>query len=370
MKRTVLVGFGALTFMALIMAPVCALAVDWDLYGSARVKAFYMDKDKEANTNDRANSDMDLDMDLATNSRIGANVKVSDAVAGRFEYGASGGDANIRLLYGDWNFGTGTIRLGQDYTPMSPSISNQVFFTDDNLNSVGAVDGDRFAQIKLIMGSLQVALVENAGSVSDNLLGPGVSTDGYETDKILPKIEASYEFAIDMLSIMPFVGFQTYDIETTGATQSSETVTSYVMGVHGMVNLGPAYVNFSGHIAQNGGDYGLFSLGSATSARLVNNSVEDSTGYGMAVVGGFKPSDTLQVEAGIGYVDAEVDTGPGTSLDDDTLAFYVNAVITLAPGVYVVPEIGFYDDYADVDSDTDLDDGRLIYAGAKFQIDF
>jgi hypothetical protein len=383
MKRSVLVGFGALTILALLMAPLCALAAEWDMYGSARVDFFYNTYDKEVgvdnyytgHTGNDQDSDTDLTMGLQPNSRIGANVKASDAVSGRFEYGTG---VNVRLLYGDWNFGSGTLRVGQDYTPISGATSNQVVDWDDNLNSVGAVDGSRLAQLKLIMGGLQVALIKNEGSAGN--------FTGYSTDILIPKIEASYEFTTDMLSIMPFVGYQTLDVESAS---TSETITSYLVGVHGRVTLGPAYINFSGHYAQNAGDYGLFprgadvvpaagapsvsqSVAAISYARLnsSNGNLEDASGYGCALVLGFKATEALLLEAGIGYIKSEVDAASGTTLKDDTVSYYVNAVVTLANGVYIVPEIGIFD-YGDFENgSTTIKEGKRLYYGAKFQIDF
>jgi hypothetical protein len=49
------------------------------------------------------------------------------------------------------------------------------------------------------------------------------------------------------------------------------------------------------------------------------------------------------------------------------MAVYLQSVITLAPGVYVIPEVGYYD----YDNNADGDDaGSLIYFGGKWQIDF
>jgi hypothetical protein len=45
----------------------------------------------------------------------------------------------------------------------------------------------------------------------------------------------------------------------------------------------------------------------------------------------------------------------------------VQAAVTLAPGVYIVPEIG-YQDF--MDNAAGNDEGYQWYAGAKWQIDF
>jgi len=379
MKKSVLVGFGALTLLALLLAPACALAAEWNMYGSARVNLFYWNWDGKVlengyfeYTGDGHNDDTDLDFGLQGNSRIGASVKASDAVSGQFEFGTSSSNVSTRLLYGDWNYGSGTLRIGQDYTPMSGATSNQVFGADDDLNSVGAVDAARTPQIKLIMGGLQVALIRNQGASTTSF----DDADYTDTDIVIPKIEASYEFATDTISIMPFVGYQTFDVETTGLGQRSESISSYVVGVHGRMSFGPAYVNFSGHFSQNGADYGLFYQNDhgAFNAQWTGTSVEDSTAYGCALVVGFNATDTLQFEAGVGYINGEVDfndAGTIRTVTDDTMAYYVNAVITLAPGVYVIPEIGMYD-FGDLEQTglANVDEGEFLYYGAKFQIDF
>ena len=387
MKKSVLVGFGALTILALLMAPICALAAEWNMYGSARVGFFFNSNDKEVDdtywsdsgsAGDGVNDDTDLYFNLVGNSRIGANVKTSDAVSGRFEFGVNPSNVGTRLIYGDWNFGSGTLRVGQDYTPISGATSGQVIDWDDNLNSVGAVDEPRTPQIKLIMGGLQVGLIQNAGSSNFGAYP--------NTDILLPKIEVSYEIANDMMSIMPFVGYQTFDVETTGANQTSESITSFLVGVHGRFNFGPAYVNVSGHWAQNAGDFQLFERGvdsvslagvvtqtvpaGASFAQLVGTSIEDATTYGAALVAGFKASDTVSVEAGVGYTKSEVDIAPAVTVEDDTMCYYVNASITLANGVYIVPEIGIFD-FGDLDvGSTSTKEGQRLYYGAKFQLDF
>jgi len=132
-----------------------ASAADWNFYGSARVATFYTDADNGDGT-----STENFSESLQGNARIGARVKVSDELTGRFEYGASGGDANVRLLYGTWNFGPGALTVGQDYTPLYMPVSNQVYGTDNGLGGWGEPYPGRHGQIKLIFGGFQFALVE------------------------------------------------------------------------------------------------------------------------------------------------------------------------------------------------------------------
>ncbi len=88
MKRLVIV---VATIAMLFSA---AHAADWNFYGSARVSTFY--ENAEISGSDTNN----FDMGLQGNSRIGARVQVSDELSGRFEYGASDGNVNLRHLYG------------------------------------------------------------------------------------------------------------------------------------------------------------------------------------------------------------------------------------------------------------------------------
>ncbi len=80
-------------------------------------------------------------------------------------------------------------------------------------------------------------------------------------------------------------------------------------------------------------------------------------------------SDTLTLEAGFGYIETEWDTdvaGVNTQ-EDDAISYYVNASITLAPGVFVIPELGVLDQR---DSALGADEAKTTYFGAKFQINF
>jgi hypothetical protein len=83
------------------------------------------------------------------------------------------------------------------------------------------------------------------------------------------------------------------------------------------------------------------------------------------LVAGLKFSDTLKFEVGGGYRSDDPDID-GTDADE-LWTIYGQAVVTLAPGVYLVPEIGYLDK---MDNALGDDEGYQWYAGAKWQIDF
>ena len=85
------------------------------------------------------------------------------------------------------------------------------------------------------------------------------------------------------------------------------------------------------------------------------------------LVAGLKFTDTLRFEAGFGYRQDNADGAPGFSQKDDLWAAYVQLMVTMAPGVYVIPEVGYYDYMDGVNGDSQ---GYQWYVGAKWQIDF
>jgi hypothetical protein len=82
---------------------------------------------------------------------------------------------------------------------------------------------------------------------------------------------------------------------------------------------------------------------------------------GFIVAAGFKANDMFAFEAGYGY--AEVETLGGTGDDNEVQSYYVQSSITLAPGVFITPEIGMFDGKEDGSEET-------MYYGAKWQINF
>ena len=62
----------------------------------------------------------------------------------------------------------------------------------------------------------------------------------------------------------------------------------------------------------------------------------------------------------------KAENAPVYSLKDDSWIVNVPTVITLAPGIFFIPEVGYY--Y--MDNVTGKDQGDQWYVGVKWQIDF
>ena len=145
--------------IALVCFSVPAMAVDWNFYGNARMQTFWT-SDKSNINEDFGGKEKFTDMrwDLQGNSRVGANIK-ADHIKGQFEFGVNESSVSSRRIYGVWNFGAGTLKVGKDYTPITQFVSNQAFDTDLGLLEFGAPYAGRHGQIALGFGGFEVAFI-------------------------------------------------------------------------------------------------------------------------------------------------------------------------------------------------------------------
>jgi hypothetical protein len=369
MKKLIL----AIAVVALIASP--ALAVDWNFYGSARVVSWYTSSDLGDATN-LAGDDDDTDFLWGSaghdNARFGAKVKAEN-ISGRVEIqlrADQGGDpgsvitTESRLIYGEWDFGAGKLLVGKAYTPVAQFISGQAFDEDIGLLTVGASYGQRIAGLQLSFGGLTVAVLEPNSAQIGGLTG--------DVDTTLPKLEASYAMSLDMFNFAVMGGYQHYEVDgvaPAGITDNID-VDSYIVGGNVGVNFGPAYVkgaiSYGQNIANAAWDIpGLYTAGAFAVVNAAGDDIDDTDTLQWALVGGFKFTDQVTFEAGFGWREDSPDA-PGQE-DDDVWSAYGQAVISLAPGVWIIPEVG-YQDYGD--TRTGADGGSKFYAGAKWQIDF
>jgi hypothetical protein len=195
---------------------------------------------------------------------------------------------------------------------------------------------------------------------------------------MLPKLEAKYGMSFDMFSFNVMGGYQHYEVqENPGGFDDDVDIDSWIVGGDAAVNFGPAYVKGAISYGQNidnaaWGIAGLYTIGgfAIPNALVAPDDVDDTDTLQFALVGGFKFTDQVSFEAGFGWREDDFDDAGGD--EDDFWQVYGQAVISLAPGVWIIPEIG-YQDFADapVDIGPDGNDqGSKLYAGAKWQIDF
>ena len=362
--------------LLIIFAVLClaapAMAADWNFYGSARMATFYSIVDKDLNNdNDTINR---TQWAQQGNSRIGATVKVNDQIGGAFEMSDSFGK---RKLYGTYNFAGGSqLLLGQTYSPTSQYFySNSVFDGDGDLLGVGQFYTGRNPMVQWKTGGFKLAFVTPNTPADDAIDDP--NDVGGAIDLIIPKIEASYAMKGDAWFMDVFGGFQTYGIDYFEG--NDPTVTSWVVGLGGGMNFGAFYVNLGGHYAANAGAYGAYGAGLGGLTPINddftvddNQNEIDNTGYGFLAVLGFNLSDTMTIEGGGGYQYAELDVDGPAGDGESVWQVYLNSTINIAPGFFIVPEIGYATyDYAAIEvAGQEEAKPSIFYAGAKWQINF
>jgi len=369
--------------IALVCFSVPAMAVEWNFYGSARVNTWYVSTDLQdqvlSTTGDDKDSEVRWGSNGQDNSRLGAKVK-HENLSGRIEIqlkanagGDDGGDnVDNRLVYGEWNFGAGKLKVGKDYTPVSQFISAETFDEDLGLLGIGTAYGNRTAGLFLTFGGFQLALLE---PTQNDITDLGGTATGGDIDSYIPKIEAKYGMAFDAFNFNVMGGYNYYSIEDVASlvnvgTTNNISVTSYIVGADAGFNFGPAYVKGSVSYGQNWKEasWCLNGLRTAGSPAIWDNDddTKDTDSFMGALVAGMKVSDMLSFEGGFGYRYDDYDVDQANDKDKAWEA-YINSTIVLAPGVYLVPEIGYADGMKDAAGD---DDPTFYWVGAKWQIDF
>jgi len=388
----------------LLATPV--LAAEWHFYGNARMSTWYESGKAAAlfNTHDNGNldqTDSELTWALASNSRIGAKVTHGN-VEGRFEYGTG---VNVRLLYAKWTPSGPDgwyLLVGQTDSPFSSFfISNQVYFEDEDMDGEGVAYVGRRPQLQFGYKGLTVALIQVTGTSNKGMLYPnadgsfdydaGVGAPG-DVDVLLPKIEAMYHYDGNQFFLNVYGGYQTWKIEDPIRGSNDVNVGSYIVGTGGGLNFGSFYFNAQFSYGQNWGDYdaygnGLQFWGTPTttsqgpalatepsrSVLTVNTDaagnpsydIQNTTTYGIAGVLGYKLNDMFAFEFGTGYLQHDNDYYINKAKLN---AYYLNATVTLARGVFIVPEVGYYDLHDRLDENRSAED--FWYAGAKWQVNF
>jgi hypothetical protein len=387
-KFTILIAAIALVCFA---AP--AMAVDWNFYGNARMATFYTSTDLQ----DNGDKFTDTQWDLQGNSRFGANIQAENIKA-QVEMGIGESNVSARRVYGVWNFGAGTMKVGKDYTPTSQFISGQVFDSDLGLLGTGTNYGGRHGQLAFSFGSFEIALVNmNTGSLSNlvttatalvtatSTTGGGVtipltattSANG-DVKRILPKLELGWGMGFDSWNFNLMGGAQYYSISDVESDLDGSTddldVTSYIIGGDVGWNFGPGFLKAAVSYGQNIGNAGWTAGGTGTYGGQGGTAIwdgdddtNDTTTAQAALVAGLKMSDMFSFEGGIGIRADATDGDNGLARNTTPIAAYLQSVIALAPGVYIIPEVGYYD----YDNNAVGDDaGSAFYLGGKWQINF
>jgi hypothetical protein len=344
---------------------VTAAMADADLYGSIRFRTYWVDKDK--NYSGTGFDDEDLDWRIGYLSRWGVNYQ-SGNIKGKLEMdtrdsdgdegSAELGDVRVRHLYGEWDFGSGKLLIGQTFNPCTVYASGIGYYSGglQRFHSTG-LKYFRTSQIRLTFDKLMIAF-----------LTPDTEQDYAQADidTTFPRVEARYSFNLDPFKIDVMGGYQTYDV--VDALDHEEAVDSYFVGLYAQGNFGPAYVKALVNYRQNGGNYGLWSVVNER-AQWNGNDFDDAEAMGYSAVIGYKFSDKITVEAAYAASQAE-NTDMAGDPEDDASAYALLVKYSPAPGVIIQPEF-IYDDREESDFiGPDDDQGDAYIFGVFWMINF
>jgi hypothetical protein len=384
-----------------------AIAADVSFYGDARmVTMWHKDSKETANLPASAglsttqtdlgaprfarggfDDDTDIEFGLdRTTSRFGLRASegpISFNVELRPE---PAGGVRIRHWYGAWNFGPGSLIVGQTWLPDSYGPLTSCCQGGGNGPFFGDLGGSgRAPQIALWMpieglgGMLRVALSNPVGSAA-GVLGAAPAGFVKDMDATLPKVVASLSMTFGPAKLFVAGGYNWTEEVFTDLTTGAETsydVNSWYTGLSGSVRFGPFDLGGAFWLAQNANEYGWAGVtsgpyvGYGLQPILVGTSVEDADFMGYGLRGQFHLSPMIFFEAGYFALNTERKAAVGTTDDENDQAFlYLRASIQLIKNMWIEPEIGKYDFKDRIISGVSIDEGDTVYGGLYWRIAF
>ncbi|MFZ7112487.1 MAG: hypothetical protein ACOWYE_12460 [Desulfatiglandales bacterium] len=394
MKKLVIFMVAA-AFVLGMTLPAMAAEKEVSLYGSVRMMTYWQDKSKEAFDGLHSDGDLVWDQDLGC-SRFGAIFKSGD-IGGHVEIrprdrdlgigGAVGGYYNnetLRLWNASWNFGAGTLIIGQAYTPTFNPVARECLLGGggwtDGVGDMGFSVRERGIQVHFPMaaanGKLEFALLRNQATYGFITPQPsGLAGANFaDIDTTFPKIEARFSFATGPFSGAIFGGYNTFEI--VDANDKGYDVDSYVLGAKFGLTMGAAYLNIGVFTAENLENYGVGAPrvgvygGRVGDARFMNGNIEDVEHFGWTAALGYKFSDMISAELFYGQNYREAKNAMGKDDEDDNTAWVFMLPIKVAKGFTITPEFVYEDRKDSITNGVTRDDGDVTYYGMYWQIDF
>jgi hypothetical protein len=369
-----------LTVIAILLIVTPTIAADWSFSGSQRFATWYYDRNYGDNKVNGEGNDAGTQWYYQGNSRLEAKVK-ADKVSGHIELGLgssndSGGDGNVttRRAYGTWKFADNAwLKIGKDYSPVTEFISNQFVDEDFDMLGWGVFYGQRPAGITLGIGGFELAFLTPTYGTDVGTTATGINgATGGDPDSYIPRAEVSYMMGLGMGYIKPFGGFQYYTVKENGIgnVTGDLDVWSWVLGITTSWSISAFTISSQISYGMNEGNVRSWFFTNRSICRAYLKNGDDLANvYTLqaAIVPALTVTDNLRFEAGFGYRIDNPDGAPGPSQRTDVWSVYLQAMLTLAPGVFLCPEVGYNDFNADLSGN---DRGWSWYAGAKWQVDF
>lgn len=331
-----------------------AFAQDIKPYGSARIGYWYEMPNKDYMGTDE--SDLDLNYGLQGNSRFGVNFKKDDLTA-KVEYGTG---VNLRLLYAKMNMGSYSILIGQDYDGLS-EYAGQVYGDDTNLIGWGAVDGKRNPQVKFeYENGFYFALVK------PTLTAPaGLPANSNNTDLLFPRVNIGMKYKMDNFYIHPTLAVQQFSYsKDENPVTDDVSVMSYQFAVTGQMNMDALMLRAQLNYGGNAGNMG-YSFAEKAHWDDTEKEIKGASTLGGFFEFGYKVSDMMALDAGLGYTSNDRDTDDYEKADS-RMALYGQIKMKFG-ALQVIPEMGMLNEMNDK---AENKEGSKMYFGTQLRMDF
>ena len=374
---------------AVLLLSSHAMAADWSFSGSIRMATWYDTADwGDSKVNGQTKDEATL-WYFQGNSRLEAKAR-QDNITGHIEINLGNDGTNVttengngndtpvstRRAYGTWKFADNAwLKIGKDYSPVSDFISNQFYGEDGNLLGFGQFYGKRPAGLTLGVGGFEIAFLTPTRGADLNTTSTGINNaTGGDPDSYIPRVEAAYMLNIGTGYIRPFGGFQWYRVQETGQGNITGDIDvwSWVLGISSNWHIGA--FSIGGQISYGMNESNVRSwqfvgnrASSSATLKTGGDDIANSYTLQFEIVPSYTVTDWLRLEAGFGYRMDNPHGAPGYSRPDGVYFTYFQGMITMAPGVFLCPEVGYLNSLDDYRGKEHV---HGPYAGAKWQIDF
>ncbi len=390
MKKSII---GASLVAAAFGLSVPAMALDVTPYGAIRVATWWTSS-TYYNPAGKPLHDADFTLDLQGDSLVGMRVKQDDfsAVAemGAYNPKNRAGGVELRLLFGEWDFGGGKLRVG--YAP-SPYVyrSEQVYDADGGFNGYASLWDGRYAQIKVTLNnglymtlmkqstvglngiSATNAYTTNTGNAWANTPTNLTSTTYADTtgytdyDTFMPKTIVGYEGKAGIVTYGGGMAGNFYKIRTVAAggnQTGKDEIYSYLAFAHAMIDLAPIELKLSGYTGQNQGNL-MNNAAAAAGSFYSNNASYGKNAYTYGGWGqiGYTMNKKFKMFTGVSYESNEM-RGRAT---DDRMAAFANVQYQVTKNFKVVPEFTYLNDMR---SASGAKEPQIYAAGVKWEMTF
>jgi hypothetical protein len=388
-------NLGAMALAGVLTCSAPALAIDLNAYGNIKLGTFWTQNNFYNAAGDKRH-DSDFSLDNFGDSFVGVKVKEGEysgvAELGLYNPKAYSKGVEVRLLFAEWDFGEGKLRIGK--TP-SPYVfrSQQVWDSDGGFNGYGSLWDGRYANIKVTMnnGLYVAAMQPRVGNQANNTTNVSPNADvtaaysqtgnSYQTtytdyDTMLPKMVVGYEGKLDNWSYGGGVAGNMYKVTSSvnDSTPVKHDIYSYLAFFHGKVDLAPLEFSYNVFAGQNTGDLMSTATGNGTGNTLANPGQangayydvlhgKNSHTYGGFGQLGYRVTDRATLYTGASYV---VDDN-SIAHADARMASFVNVNYAVGKHFNIVPEVDYINDFK---NSLGQKEPRSLIAGAKWQMSF